>query len=207
MISGFKVVARTGWGVMVPQPIKELEQHAGDVNSVAMSLIILGFIVAAILSWLLSGLIVKPMEAVVRSARQIEGGNLESRVPKLQGIVPREFHELGAAFNSMARDIATVMIQRERIEDELRDAQEGLERRVIERTQALTKEITERQRAEEDIQRLADAMETLSELFVLYDPDDKLVIANKIYREINKGVPETLVPGVSFEEHQRAPDQ
>ncbi|MDA1089209.1 MAG: PAS-domain containing protein [Proteobacteria bacterium] len=204
MISGFSTVPRTGWGVMVPQPLNELEKHASEVTRVAMGLIILGFIIAAVLSWLLSGMLVRPVEAVVLTAKRIEDGNLESRVPKLQGLVPREFHELGAAFNAMARDIATVMVQRERVEGELRHAHDELERRVEERTQELTQEIAERQRAEEGTQRLAGAIEAMSELFVLYDPDDRLVIANERYRDLNKDVPESIAPGVHFNERQRA---
>ena len=148
MITGYTTVPSTGWGVMVPQPLEELEERAGDVQRVALALIFIGLLVAGVLSWLLSGLLVRPVEAVVQAAREIEGGNLEARVPKRFGFGPTEFGELGSAFNAMARDIATVMIQRKRVEDELRKAHDELELRVQERTRELTEEITERKRAE-----------------------------------------------------------
>ncbi len=204
MISGYTTVPATGWGVMVPQPMEELEERANDVIRAALALIVLCLFAAALISWVLSGLLVRPVEAVVRAARGIEGGNLESRVSRPPGFVPVEFQELGSAFNAMARDIATVMIQRERVEDELRQAHDELEERVKERTRELTQQIAERERAEEGTQRLVAAIEELSELFVLYDADDRLVMCNEKYREINKEVIETTVPGTAFEEHQRA---
>ena len=204
MISGYTSVPSTGWGVMVPQPLEELEERAGDVQRVATALIFIGLLVAGVLSWFLSGLLVRPVEAVVRAAREIEGGNLEARVRQRPYFSPIEFQELGSAFNSMARDIATVMIQRERVEDELRKAHDGLELRVRERTRELTEEITERKLAEESALRLAAAIEELSEYFVLYDADDKIVMCNEKFRELNKEIAPMTVPGVSFEEHQRA---
>ena len=169
-----------------------------------LTLIFTGLFIAAALSWLVSGVLVRPVEAVVRAAREIEGGNMESRVPKKIGFAPKEFHELSGAFNAMARDVATVMVQRERIQNELRHARDDLERRVEELTQELTEEITERKLAEESMTRLGAAVESLSELFVLYDPDDRLVICNKVYRNLNSETADTIVPGARFEDHQRA---
>ena len=204
MITGFTTVARTGWGVMVPQPMAELHDLVSGVKKAMLTLILIGLFIAALLSWLISGALVRPVEAVVRAAREIEGGNLESRVPKIIGFAPKEFHELSDAFNAMARDIATVMVQRERIEDELRHARDDLERRVEERTRELTDEIAERKSAEESMTRLGAAIESLSELFVLYDADDRMVICNKKHRDINSEIADRAVPGEKFEDHQRA---
>ncbi|MAF95278.1 MAG: hypothetical protein CMM60_05945 [Rhodospirillaceae bacterium] len=148
MITGYTTVPSTGWGVMVAQPLEELEERAGDVQRVALTLIFISLLVAGVLGWFLSGLLVRPVEAVVRAAREIKGGNLEARVRQQPSFSPTEFQELGSAFNAMARDIATVMIQRERVEDELRKAHDELELRVRERIRELTDEITERKLAE-----------------------------------------------------------
>ena len=148
MITGYTTVPSTGWGVMVTQPQEELEERAGDVQRVALTLIFIGLLVAGVLGWFLSGFLVRPVEALVQAAREIEGGNLEARVRQQPSFRPTEFQELGSAFNAMARDIATVMIQRERVEDELRKAHDELELRARERTRELTDEITERKLAE-----------------------------------------------------------
>jgi len=65
-------------------------------------------------------------------------------------------------------------------------------------------DITERKKAEEDIRRLAEAIEGLSENFALYGPDDRLVMCNQGYSKLNEGVPEATRLGVSYEEHIRA---
>jgi len=118
MITGFSTVARTGWGVMVAQSRGELKEHAAEVRRAVEALVVIDLFIAGVLSWFISGAMVRPVEAVVRAARQIESGNLASRVPKKTGFAPKEFQKLGASFNAMASDIATVMAERERVEDE-----------------------------------------------------------------------------------------
>jgi PAS domain S-box-containing protein len=51
---------------------------------------------------------------------------------------------------------------------------------------------------------LATAVESLSEIFVLWDADDRLVICNEQFRIINQAVIETAAPGTRFEDHIRA---
>lgn len=52
-------------------------------------------------------------------------------------------------------------------------------------------------------QRLVDAIESLDEGFVLWDPDDRLVICNSRYRDFYPLVADRLVPGAPFEEVMR----
>ena len=65
-------------------------------------------------------------------------------------------------------------------------------------------DISERKRAEEDLRRLAAAIEELDVYFGLYDAEDRLVLCNQNNRDLNQPVVETLTPGVTFEEHVRA---
>ncbi|MDP6690078.1 MAG: diguanylate cyclase [Alphaproteobacteria bacterium] len=51
--------------------------------------------------------------------------------------------------------------------------------------------------------RLINAIENLQELFVLWGPDDRLVVCNQGFREINAKVIETVQPGRLFEDHIR----
>lgn len=57
-------------------------------------------------------------------------------------------------------------------------------------------DITKLKRAE---QRLLDAIESMQEVFVLWDADDRLVLCNKKYLEIIDRAQEVLRPGVTFE--------
>ena len=69
---------------------------------------------------------------------------------------------------------------------------------------AIGTDITERNSAEETVHRLAAAIEGLSENFALYGPDDRLIMCNRNFRELNKSIAEATVPGVTFKEHLRA---
>lgn len=61
----------------------------------------------------------------------------------------------------------------------------------------LYQDVTERRMAE---QRLTDSLESISEGFVLYDKNDKLVVCNSKYKEIYTASTEAILPGATFEE-------
>lgn len=181
-----------------------MEKRAGDVKRAALALVLIGMVVAAVISWFLSGLLVRPVEAVVRAAHEIEEGYLEARVPRQSSLSPVEFQELGAAFNFMARDIGAVMLQHDRVQNELRQAHDELELRVQERTRELTEEISERKKAEASVRlsegRFRGAIESMQEGFALFDADDKLVALNDVYRQTNPGAQEVFEKGGTFED-------
>ena len=124
MISGYTTVPSTGWGVMVPQPIQELEERARGVQLVALFIIVAGILTAAAISWLLSGLMMRPVEAVMHAARNIAGGALDARVPAPSKLVPEELRELGSTFNAMALDVASNIAERDLTEKNLKDSEE-----------------------------------------------------------------------------------
>ena len=58
--------------------------------------------------------------------------------------------------------------------------------------------------AQSHSRQLMAAIERLDELFVLWNADDRLVVCNRRFREINAEVVETTEPGTTFEAHIRA---
>lgn len=68
----------------------------------------------------------------------------------------------------------------------------------------IAKDITELIRVERSNIRLADAIEVLSGYFALYDEDDKLVISNARFRQLNKDLGDVAHPGSLFEDLLRA---
>jgi len=105
MIAGFVSVAGPGWGVMVPQPLSELEARASEVRRHALGVIIAGFLAAAIVSWLVSGYMTKRIHAVSSAARAMADGDHEVRVSPSTRLDPRELAELSETFNEMAEQI------------------------------------------------------------------------------------------------------
>ena len=102
MITGYTVVPGVGWGVMVPQPIEELRDKAASARGAQIGIMVGGVIVTAFLGWLLFGLLIRPISAVIGTAGQIGKGDLEARVPQFPNLMLREYRELGMAFNNMA---------------------------------------------------------------------------------------------------------
>jgi hypothetical protein len=94
MVSGYSYVPRTGWGVMIPQPLEELKAAAGHVRNIAISFAGVGLLIACILSWLLAGLVTRPIGRVEGTALKLTQGNLGARVA-LSGHEPKELASLG----------------------------------------------------------------------------------------------------------------
>jgi signal transduction histidine kinase/CheY-like chemotaxis protein len=64
----------------------------------------------------------------------------------------------------------------------------------------LTENIEVKQRAREAHRRLFNAIETISEGFILWDAEDRLVLCNSRYREFFHPVSELAVPGTKFKD-------
>ncbi len=122
MITGYATVPTTGWGVMVPQPMAELEERAGQVRQMVIGIVIVGLVAAALISWILSGLLVRPVKAAARAAQEIAAGRLETRIPAYSGGAPREYRDLGAAFNDMVQGVARAQAERDQAEQGRADA-------------------------------------------------------------------------------------
>ena len=103
--AGFTVVPKVGWGVMIPQPVSELEERASGVRFVVMIIALLGIAAAAVMSWLLARYLAQPMQAVARAAGEVAAGRLGARVSPFRSFVPVEATKLVDSFNSMANEI------------------------------------------------------------------------------------------------------
>ena len=90
-------------------------------------------------------------------------------------------------------------------EEELRELNATLEDRVAD---SLQQRLDERQRAEEALfgtrTQLLDAIEILDAGFVMYGPDEKMVVCNSKYKEIYAECAHKMVPGTPYEEVLRA---
>ncbi|MCR9220652.1 MAG: ATP-binding protein [Alphaproteobacteria bacterium] len=69
--------------------------------------------------------------------------------------------------------------------------------------QDVTEEHRTQAAADRATRMLAHAVDSLNEPFALYDPDDRLIIANKRYRMLAAPIPGVDRPGVTFEEALR----
>lgn len=101
VIAGYTFVPFTGWGVMIPQPIAELELSAqSDVHNLILLLALLAGL-AVFGGWILSGLIAKPVQHIMDTVGQIRDGNLNARVPDLPAPAPNELEDCRLVFNGL----------------------------------------------------------------------------------------------------------
>ncbi len=105
MIAGFTAVASNGWGVMIPQPVAELREKAETIRRSALGVVALGFAAAAAVSWILSGYLTRPVQAVAEAAKKMAGGDRSARVRSIGWHEPRELREMELSFNAMAAAI------------------------------------------------------------------------------------------------------
>jgi len=147
---------------------------AGAERAARASLLIVAVagILGLSLTWLVLRSITGPLRRLVAAMSAVTSGNLQVAIP-----APGR-DEIGA----MARTLAMFrdsLVERDRLA------------RERERAEAAVNEAQA---------RLADAIETISEGFSLYDADDRLVLCNRKYREfLLPGHEEVLVPGVKFD--------
>lgn len=102
MIAGFTIVPATGWGVMIPQPLEELEARAKEVRLSAILVVFIGAGAAGILGWFVGGLIRRPMRDVAAAADRLAGGDTQVSVPDPGPATPIEVASLTERFNEMA---------------------------------------------------------------------------------------------------------
>lgn len=124
MISGFTFVPRTGWGVMVPQPMSELIARAKASEATALFIVLVEIAVIIMLSWWLSSQISTPIRKVVATAKAVSAGDLNARVILNDGtVVISESQLLGTSFNQVISDLQH---DRSQLTDALNAAQEGV---------------------------------------------------------------------------------
>ncbi|WP_434056025.1 MAG: EAL domain-containing protein [Roseibium sp.] len=102
MIAGFTFVHPVGWGVMIPQPIAELQQKADIARRSGVIVLAIGVVSALALALVVSLRVVRPIEQISRASSKIAGG--EFGLPDLQAssrLLPVEFNELSRRFRDM----------------------------------------------------------------------------------------------------------
>ncbi len=101
-----------------------------------------------------------------------------------------------------AEDCARGELARQRVERgaELQDLQRRLQAEIEERSRVECALRDSEARARQAEVRLRQALESISEGFVLWDADDRLVLCNQRYRDLYAAVADSIRPGIGFAE-------
>lgn len=122
VIAGYTFVPSTGWGAMVPQPISELEQAARVEAARVIEALVLMFLAAALASWLVAGLIARPVQVLSRVVTEVRSGNYSERVPEFTHVTPVEISSLRSLLNGLLESWSD---NREMMHSSLKAAQEA----------------------------------------------------------------------------------
>jgi PAS domain S-box-containing protein len=147
--------------------------HAQAARSNATLVIVLASLAGVALTVVVIRSITEPLGRLVSAMQAITGGNLDIAIPA-------EGHDEIGAMTHTLKLFRNSLAERERL-------------------------TTEREQAEAAVRqmqaRLTDAIESISQGFALFDPEDRLVVCNSRYREIlYPDIRENVGPGMSFEE-------
>jgi len=121
VISSYALIPSLDWAVFIERPVEEVYEplYASIIRT--SSLLLIGLGVALLATLLVSRRVVRPLETLRDGVERIRNGDLTARLALKTG---DEIEILADEFNEMAAH--------------LREAYTGLERKVAERTQALT---------------------------------------------------------------------
>ena len=114
----------------------------------------------------------------------------------------------GTLYDALAKQISS-SLKGAMLMKQVQQHAQSLETEVAVRTadlaalnQALSQEVVERKRAEEQAKQtqsiLAGAIENMTDGFALFDAEDRLLLCNEQYRSIYPKIRELIVPGVPF---------
>jgi PAS domain S-box-containing protein len=105
MIAGFTAVPHIGWGVMVPQPLSELEAPIAQARRAIWSVIGIALLSSAVLGWLVSHWLAAPLQHIGEVATRFANGMYDARVNQLGPLHTDEAATLAVRFNNMANEV------------------------------------------------------------------------------------------------------
>jgi signal transduction histidine kinase/CheY-like chemotaxis protein len=106
LIAGFASVPGAGWGVMVPQPVSELEEKATKINHESLLVLAAGLCLAALIGSVLASTLARRLKALQVASERMSDGHLDERV-HISGTFPHiaELRGVKTSFNRMADKI------------------------------------------------------------------------------------------------------
>jgi len=123
MIAGHTAVDKAGWGVMIPQPVSELEDNAASVQYIALILAMIGVAIAGLISWWLASYITRTLAGVIQFTENVASGELDTRIPIEKGLMPLELQKMITSFNRMIDKLKHKTEVSVLLTDRLREAQ------------------------------------------------------------------------------------
>jgi len=120
-------VSELGWGVVIQTPVGELASQVATLRQTMAIGLLGGIALAVIAGWLMAGRLAEPIGRLARATERVAAGDLATAVEV------RSANELGVLANGFNRMVATLKTSRdeeERLYEEVKELNVGLEQRV-----------------------------------------------------------------------------
>ncbi|ETX09119.1 MAG: hypothetical protein ETSY2_01390 [Candidatus Entotheonella gemina] len=121
MITGFSPVLLTGWGVMVPQPMAELQAHVRQGRRTIWLVIAIALFCSALLGLVVSHWLAAPLRRIGMVATHFANGVQAARVAPLGPLHPQETAQVASQFNAMADHVTQSWKAQHRSEERFRN--------------------------------------------------------------------------------------
>lgn len=130
MVAGYAAVPEIGWGIMVPQPKKEVE---AQVHALIRSQFLwggIGLIMALLLAIPLAHWITRPINRLARATDDLEENDYKGAIPPISDYVPREINQLDHGFRKVISGL-------QKSREEVNELNQSLQLKIESATQKL----------------------------------------------------------------------
>ncbi|WP_179137802.1 PDC sensor domain-containing protein, partial [Candidatus Entotheonella palauensis] len=121
MVAGFTTVPKTGWGVMIPQPLSELQTQVNEVKRVVWLVVGLILLASAIVGWLFSKWLALNLQCLGDVAERFARGRHDARAGDQETFQIREVATLSTQFDRMADDVVNSLQGQRESEERFRE--------------------------------------------------------------------------------------
>jgi signal transduction histidine kinase/HAMP domain-containing protein/ActR/RegA family two-component response regulator len=171
--------------------MEPLREEVEDIRAMVAMVSLIIFVLGIFVIHRVDTIITRPLIKIVDAANQIAGGDISKRAMVYS---KNEIGELATAFNAMVKKLSET-------QQELENANQHLEDRIVQRTQALYEEIEDRKRAEESLAKsisvLTSTLESTGDGILVVDRDKGSIKANQKLFDLTS-VPKDLVEKGDF---------
>lgn len=187
---------------------EQLAVGASISNIIVIAAVLGGSLLIAISTFIARG-VTAPLIRITHAMDRLSEGGVDVDVPEQGrgdeiGVMARSlevFKGYAARISESKAVLGRQIRVRETYERKLEAAQVTLEQNVAVQTRELNEEIARRKQIQD---QLSEAVENMSEGFVIYDADDRLVLCNSRNREFYADSADLFVTGTHIEEILRA---
>ena len=130
MVAGYASVPEIGWGIMVPQPKKEIEEQVYTLIRSQFAWGGIGLILAVLLAVPLAHWITRPINRLASATDDLEDNDYNGSIPPISEYVPREVNKLDHGFRKVISGL-------QQSREEVNELNQSLQIKIEQATQKL----------------------------------------------------------------------